>query len=83
MIVKYFDMLAFKFQVQDIINHHKVQDNKLTIKVGRRGTDQTTYLISGHLSEGLLELLSDGLVLLLLSHQLIFESVHLFLELLD
>ena len=68
-------MLAFKFQ--DIINHHKVQDNKLTIKFGRRSTDQTTYLISGHLSKGLLELLGDGLVLLLLGHQLVLQPVNL------
>ena len=34
-------------------------------------------LISGHLGEGLLELLGDGLVLLLLRHQLVLQSVHL------
>ena len=34
-------------------------------------------LVSGHLGEGLLELLSDGLVLLLLSHQLVLQPVHL------
>ena len=64
------------FQVSRHI-HHNFQDNKLTIKFGRRSTDQTTYLISGHLGEGLLELLGDGLVLLLLAHQLILQPVHL------
>ena len=34
-------------------------------------------LVSGHLSKGLLELLSDGLVLLLLGDQLILQPVHL------
>jgi len=40
-------------------------------------------LVSGHLSEGLLELLSDGLVLLLLGDQLILQPVHLLLQFLD
>merc|ERR1712073_223649 len=39
-------------------------------------------LVSRHLSEGLLELLGDGLVLLLLGHQLILKPVHLLLQLL-
>merc|ERR1719192_2569401 len=39
-------------------------------------------LVAGHLSEGLLELLGDGLVLLLLCHQLILQPVHLLLQLL-
>ena len=64
------------FQVSRHI-HHNFQDNKLTIKFGRRSTDQTMYLISGHLGEGLLELLSDGLVLLLLGDELILQPVHL------
>ena len=34
-------------------------------------------LVSGHLGEGLLQLLGDGLVLLLLAHQLILQPVHL------
>ena len=34
-------------------------------------------LVSGHLSEGLLKLLSDGLELLLLPYQLILKSVNL------
>lgn len=34
-------------------------------------------LVSGHLCEGLLKLLSDGLVLLLLGNQLILKSVDL------
>ena len=34
-------------------------------------------LVSGHFSKGLLELLSDGLVLLLLRDQLILQPVHL------
>ena len=34
-------------------------------------------LVSRHLSEGLLQLFCDGLVLLLLGHQLILQSVHL------
>ena len=34
-------------------------------------------LVSGHLGEGLLELLSDRLVLLLLRHKLILQPVHL------
>merc|ERR1719201_2902272 len=38
-------------------------------------------LVSGHLGEGLLELLSDGLVLLLLRHKLILQPVHLLLQL--
>merc|ERR1719275_108860 len=38
-------------------------------------------LVSGHLSEGLLELLSDRLVLLLLRHKLILQPVHLLLQL--
>merc|ERR1719219_2420117 len=40
-------------------------------------------LVSRHLCEGLLELLSDGLVLLLLGDQLILQPVHLLLQLLD
>merc|ERR1719348_2755077 len=40
-------------------------------------------LVSRHLCEGHLELLCDGLVLLLLSHQLVLQSVHLLLKLLD
>merc|ERR1711990_781597 len=40
-------------------------------------------LVSGHLSEGLLELLGDGLVLLLLGDQLILQPVHLLLQFLD
>ena len=34
-------------------------------------------LVSGHLGEGLLQLLSDRLVLLLLRDQLILQPVHL------
>ena len=34
-------------------------------------------LVSGHFSKGLLELLSDCLVLLLLRHKLILQPVHL------
>ena len=34
-------------------------------------------LVSGHLGEGLLQLLGDRLVLLLLGHQLILQPVHL------
>merc|ERR1719454_1832266 len=44
---------------------------------------EESILVSGHLSEGLLELLSDGLVLLLLGDQLILQPVHLLLQLLD
>merc|ERR1719167_1758801 len=40
-------------------------------------------LVSGHLSKGLLQLLSDRLVLLLLKDQLILQPVHLLLQLLD
>merc|ERR1712241_615672 len=39
-------------------------------------------LVSRHLSKGLLELLGDGLVLLLLGHQLVLQPVHLLLQLL-
>jgi len=39
-------------------------------------------LVAGHLGEGLLELLGDGLELLLLADQLVLESVNLLLELL-
>jgi hypothetical protein len=35
------------------------------------------YLVSGHLCEGLLELLGDGLELLLLGHQLVLQPVNL------
>ena len=38
-------------------------------------------LVSGHLGEGLLQLLGDGLELLLLGDELIFEPVHLLLQL--
>jgi hypothetical protein len=34
-------------------------------------------LVSGHLGEGLLELLGDGLELLLLGHQLVLQPVNL------
>jgi hypothetical protein len=34
-------------------------------------------LVSGHLGEGLLELLCDGLELLLLGHQLVLQPVNL------
>ena len=34
-------------------------------------------LVSGHLGEGLLQLLGDPLQLLLLAHQLVFQAVHL------
>ena len=34
-------------------------------------------LVAGHLGEGLLHLLRDGLVLLLLRHQLVLQPVHL------
>merc|ERR1711990_500121 len=44
---------------------------------------EESILVSGHLSEGLLELLSDGLVLLLLGDQLILQPVHLLLQFLD
>merc|ERR1719348_837722 len=40
-------------------------------------------LVSRHLCEGHLELLCDGLVLLLLSHQLVLQPVHLLLKLLN
>merc|ERR1711936_1525018 len=40
-------------------------------------------LVSGHLGEGLLELLGDPLQLLLLAHQLVLQSVNLFLKFLD
>merc|ERR1719500_2214833 len=43
-------------------------------------TSFNQFLVSRHLSEGLLELLHDGLVLLL--HQLILQPVHLLLQLL-
>ena len=39
--------------------------------------DGKESLVSGHLGEGLLELLGDGLELLLLSDQLVLESVNL------
>ena len=39
-------------------------------------------LVSGHFSKGLLELLGDGLVLLLLRDQLILQPVHLLLQIL-
>ena len=34
-------------------------------------------LVSGHLGEGLLQLLGDGFVFLLLGHQLVLQPVHL------
>merc|ERR1719192_37161 len=40
-------------------------------------------LVSGHLCEGLLQLLSDGLVLLLLGDELILQPVHLLLQFLN
>merc|ERR1719474_2008627 len=40
-------------------------------------------IVSGHLCEGLLQLLSDGLVLLLLGHELILQPVHLLLKFLN
>ena len=39
--------------------------------------DIWSCLVSGHLSEGLLELLGDRLVLLLLGNKLILQPVHL------
>ena len=39
---------------------------------GKHGT-----LVSGHLGEGLLQLLGDPLQLLLLPHQLVLQPVHL------
>ncbi len=35
------------------------------------------FLISGHLGEGLVQLLSDGLELVLLAHQLVLQPVNL------
>ena len=35
------------------------------------------FLVSGHLGEGLIQLLSDGLELVLLAHQLVFQPVNL------
>ena len=40
-------------------------------------------LVSGHLGEGLLKLLGDGLELLLLGDELVLEPVHLLLQLGD
>ena len=37
-------------------------------------------LVAGHLSEGLFELLGDGLVLLLLGDQLVLQPVHLMIK---
>ena len=37
-------------------------------------------LVSGHLGEGLFELLGDGLVLLLLGHELVLQPVHLMIK---
>merc|ERR1719500_2717725 len=45
-------------------------------------TSFNQFLVSRHLSEGLLELLHDGLVLLLPLPQLILQPVHLLLQLL-
>lgn len=39
-------------------------------------------LIAGELGKSLVELVGDGLVLLLFVHQLVLESVHLLLQLL-
>ena len=38
-------------------------------------------LVAGHLGEGLFELLGDGLVLLLLGHELVLQPVHLRIKL--
>ena len=43
----------------------------------QHGRGLSVPLVSGHLCEGLLQLLGDGLVLLLLAHQLILQPVHL------
>ena len=37
-------------------------------------------LVSGHLGEGLFELLGDGLVLLLLGDELVLQPVHLMIK---
>ena len=37
-------------------------------------------LVAGHLGEGLFELLGDGLVLLLLGHELVLQPVHLMIK---
>ena len=56
----------------------------LYFQVFSKGTSQCRIgvrlqlcLVSGHLGEGLLQLLGDGLVLLLLRHQLVLQSVNL------
>ena len=43
----------------------------------REWPSEDRSLVSGHLCEGLLQLLSDGLVLLLLGDELILQPVHL------
>ena len=43
----------------------------------REWPSEDRSLVTGHLCEGLLQLLSDGLVLLLLGDELILQPVHL------
>merc|ERR1719385_538073 len=57
-----------------------VKHNNIKRSVWKNRSDS---LVSGHLCEGLLQLLSDGLVLLLLGDELILQSVHLLLKFLN
>ena len=49
----------------------------VSIDLCKNVVDIWSCLVSGHLSEGLLELLGDRLVLLLLGNKLILQPVHL------
>merc|ERR1719464_1393894 len=63
--------------------HYKFPKQLLKIRTKNNGVWKTSILVSGHLSEGLLQFLSDGLELLLLGDQLILQPVHLLLQFLD
>ena len=57
-----------------VFGHGKINVSKDLCK---NVVDIWSCLVSGHLSEGLLELLGDCLVLLLLGNKLILQPVHL------
>merc|ERR1719430_1231282 len=58
-----------------IVKHNNIKRSELE--------NRDDSLVSGHLCEGLLQLLSDGLVLLLLGDELILQPVHLLLKFLN
>merc|ERR1712241_1376345 len=67
------DLIITRFKTYTLIN----------IKFDTADQDMIRHsLVSRHLSEGLLQLLGDSLVLLLLGHQLVLKPVHLLLQLL-